>query len=60
MRGRLCDVEGLGAKLQQKETDILELKKTIKMKANELSEMGVKVSVMEQKLENAGKEVSPK
>jgi dynactin 1 len=56
VKGRLCDTEGLGLKLQQKETDILELKKTIKMKANELSEMGVKVSVLEQKLENADKE----
>ena len=58
MRGKLCDIDGLGAKMQQKDDDIMELKRALKMKANELSEYGVKISVLEQKLAHSFKEVS--
>ena len=35
MKAELSDVEGLGFKLEERQKDILELKKTIKMKVKQ-------------------------
>ncbi|TGZ41043.1 hypothetical protein CRM22_011236 [Opisthorchis felineus] len=50
-----ADLEGCRAKLEIKEEEVRELQMTIKSRANELSEMSVRLGLAEKRLENAGK-----
>ncbi|XP_015930705.2 dynactin subunit 1 [Parasteatoda tepidariorum] len=50
------DLENLKFKLEGRETDILELKKALKIKSDELSEMHVRKEMAEKKLEIATKD----
>ncbi|CAH8545445.1 unnamed protein product [Dicrocoelium dendriticum] len=49
------DLEGCRVKLEGKEEELRELQLSLKTKVSELSEMSVRVSLAEKRLENAGK-----
>uniref|UniRef100_UPI00398E4D65 dynactin subunit 1-like n=1 Tax=Pristiophorus japonicus TaxID=55135 RepID=UPI00398E4D65 len=56
LRAEITDAEGLGLKLEDRETVIKELKKSLKIKGEELSEVNVRLSLLEKKLDCASKE----
>ncbi|XP_044150691.1 dynactin subunit 1 isoform X2 [Bufo gargarizans] len=56
LRAEIMDAEGLGLKLEDRETVIKELKKSLKIKGEELSEAHVRLSLLEKKLDSASKE----
>ncbi|XP_061565384.1 dynactin subunit 1-like isoform X1 [Cololabis saira] len=56
VRAELTDAEGLGIKLEDRETVIKELKKSLKIKGEELSEAHVRLSLLEKKLDNSTKD----
>ncbi|KAM8940064.1 dynactin subunit 1 isoform 1-T1 [Pelodytes ibericus] len=56
LRAEITDAEGLGSKLEDRETVIMELKKSLKIKGEELSEANVRLSLLEKKLDSASKE----
>nr|XP_006821979.1 PREDICTED: dynactin subunit 1-like [Saccoglossus kowalevskii] len=56
VKAEICDMEGLGLKLEAKDTDIKELRKHLKLKQEELSEGNVRLGLVEKKLENASRE----
>ncbi|CAH2299225.1 dynactin subunit 1 isoform X4 [Pelobates cultripes] len=56
LRAEITDAEGLGLKLEDRETVIKELKKSLKFKGEELSEANVRLSLLEKKLDSASKE----
>ncbi|XP_042322853.1 dynactin subunit 1 isoform X8 [Sceloporus undulatus] len=56
LRAEITDAEGLGLKLEDRETVIKELKKSLKIKGEELSEANVRLSLLEKKLDNASKD----
>ncbi|KAM4051890.1 LOW QUALITY PROTEIN: dynactin subunit 1-like, partial [Anomaloglossus baeobatrachus] len=56
LRAEITDAEGLGLKLEDRETVIKELKKSLKIKGEELSEANVRLSLLEKKLDGAAKE----
>lgn len=56
LRAEITDAEGLGLKLEDRETVIKELKKSLKIKGEELSEANVRLSLLEKKLDSASKE----
>ncbi|XP_018424016.1 PREDICTED: dynactin subunit 1 [Nanorana parkeri] len=56
LRAEITDAEGLGLKLEDRETVIKELKKSLKIKGEELSEASVRLSLLEKKLDCASKE----
>ncbi|XP_028919004.1 dynactin subunit 1 isoform X2 [Ornithorhynchus anatinus] len=56
LRAEITDAEGLGLKLEDRETAIKELKKSLKIKGEELSEANVRLSLLEKKLDGAAKE----
>ncbi|XP_064382819.1 dynactin subunit 1-like isoform X2 [Halichondria panicea] len=53
VKAELSDVEGLGFKLVERRKDIMELKKALKRKGQELSEAGVKIGLLEKKVKSA-------
>ncbi|KAL2078997.1 hypothetical protein ACEWY4_024741 [Coilia grayii] len=55
-RAELTDAEGLGLKLEDRETVIKELKKSLKIKGEELSEASVRLSLLEKKLDTSTKD----
>ncbi|XP_053560342.1 dynactin subunit 1 isoform X2 [Bombina bombina] len=56
VRAEITDAEGVGLKLEDRETVIKELKKSLKIKGEELSEANVRLSLLEKKLDSASKE----
>ena len=56
-KAELSDNEGLKYKIEEKNNEISELKKIIKIKAQEVEEVKVKVGLLEKKLEVADIEV---
>lgn len=60
VKAELSDTEGLRFKLDEKNHDIVELKKTVKIKVQELSEAAVKIGLLEKRVDNAGTEVQSK
>jgi len=57
VKGELSDTEGLKYKLEEKANEILEIKKALKLKGQEVTEINVKVGLLEKKLETADTEV---
>lgn len=56
VRAEMTDAEGLGVKLEDRETVIKELKKSLKLKGEELSEANVRLSLLEKKLDTSTKD----
>uniref|UniRef100_A0A8C9ZPA1 Dynactin subunit 1 n=1 Tax=Sander lucioperca TaxID=283035 RepID=A0A8C9ZPA1_SANLU len=56
LRAEITDAEGLGLKLEDRETVIKELKKSLKIKGEELSEASVRLSLLEKKLDSSSKD----
>ncbi|KAG7461595.1 hypothetical protein MATL_G00192780 [Megalops atlanticus] len=56
LRAEMTDAEGLGLKLEDREMDIRELKKGLKMKLLALGEANVRLSLLEKKLDTASKD----
>nr|XP_061810853.1 dynactin subunit 1-like [Nerophis lumbriciformis] len=56
VRAEMTDAEGLGVKLEDRETAIKELKKSLKIKGEELSEANVRLSLLEKKLDTSTKD----
>lgn len=56
LRAEITDAEGLGLKLEDRETVIKELKKSLKIKGEELSEANVRLSLLEKKLDSASRD----
>ncbi|XP_042243930.1 dynactin subunit 1 isoform X4 [Thunnus maccoyii] len=56
LRAEITDAEGLGMKLEDRETVIKELKKSLKIKGEELSEANVRLSLLEKKLDSSAKD----
>lgn len=56
VRAELTDAEGLGVKLEDKETVIKEIKRSLKIKGEELSEANVRLSLLEKKLDTSTKD----
>ncbi|KAB0375867.1 hypothetical protein FD755_012510 [Muntiacus reevesi] len=56
LHAEITDPEGLGLKLDDRETVIKELKKSLKIKGEELSEANVLLSLLEKKLDSAAKD----
>ncbi|KAL0970035.1 hypothetical protein UPYG_G00236240 [Umbra pygmaea] len=56
LRAEITDAEGLGVKLEDRETVIKELKKSLKIKGEELSEAHVRLSLLEKKLDTSTKD----
>uniref|UniRef100_A0A8D0G1V0 Dynactin subunit 1 n=1 Tax=Sphenodon punctatus TaxID=8508 RepID=A0A8D0G1V0_SPHPU len=56
LRAEITDAEGLGLKLEDRETVIKEVKKSLKIKGEELSEANVRLSLLEKKLDSASKD----
>uniref|UniRef100_A0AAY5EQZ7 Dynactin subunit 1 n=1 Tax=Electrophorus electricus TaxID=8005 RepID=A0AAY5EQZ7_ELEEL len=56
LRAEITDAEGLGLKLEDRETVIKELKKSLKIKGEELSEASVRLSLLEKKLDTSTKD----
>ncbi|KAI5607351.1 dynactin 1a, partial [Silurus asotus] len=56
LRAEITDAEGLGLKLEDRDTVIKELKKSLKIKGEELSEANVRLSLLEKKLDTSTKD----
>ncbi|XP_062413449.1 dynactin subunit 1 isoform X3 [Pungitius pungitius] len=56
LRAEITDAEGVGLKLEDRETVIKELKKSLKIKGEELSEASVRLSLLEKKLDSSSKD----
>uniref|UniRef100_A0A8C8EQY4 Dynactin subunit 1 n=2 Tax=Oncorhynchus tshawytscha TaxID=74940 RepID=A0A8C8EQY4_ONCTS len=56
LRAEITDAEGLGVKLEDRDTVIKELKKSLKIKGEELSEAHVRLSLLEKKLDTSTKD----
>ncbi|XP_056619843.1 dynactin subunit 1a isoform X4 [Triplophysa dalaica] len=56
VRAEMTDAEGLGNKVEDRETVIKELKKSLKIKGEELSEAHVRLSLLEKKLDTSTKD----
>ncbi|XP_069779442.1 dynactin subunit 1-like isoform X2 [Narcine bancroftii] len=56
LRAEMTDAEGLGVKLEDRDTVIKELKKSLKIKGEELSEASVRLSLLDKKLDCASRE----
>ncbi|XP_075943082.1 dynactin subunit 1-like isoform X6 [Anarhichas minor] len=56
VRGEMSDAEGLGVKLEDRETVNKEVKKSLKIKGEELSEANVRLSLLEKKLDTSTKD----
>ncbi|XP_046908043.1 LOW QUALITY PROTEIN: dynactin subunit 1-like [Hypomesus transpacificus] len=53
LRAEITDAEGLGARLEDRDTVIKEVKKSLKIKGEELSEAHVRLSLLERKLDTS-------
>ncbi|XP_041635097.1 dynactin subunit 1-like isoform X2 [Cheilinus undulatus] len=53
VRAEMTDAEGLGVKLEDRETVIKEIKRSLKIKGEELSEANVRLSLLEKKLDTS-------
>jgi dynactin 1 len=60
VKAELSDTEGLGFKLEERQRDIMQLKTALKMKAEELSESGVKVMRLGKKVAGAEEDCARK
>ena len=58
VKDELSDTEGLRYKIEEKNEEIKELKKNLKLKLQEIGEINTKVALLEKKLEQGGAEVS--
>lgn len=58
VKAELSDQEGLKFKVEEKNAEIEELKKTIRLKDNKVGEINVKVKLLEKSVEVADTEVS--
>lgn len=58
VKDELSDTEGLRYKIEEKNEEIKELKKNLKLKLQEIGEINTKVALLEKKLEQAGADVS--
>uniref|UniRef100_A0A8C7ITG7 Dynactin subunit 1 n=1 Tax=Oncorhynchus kisutch TaxID=8019 RepID=A0A8C7ITG7_ONCKI len=56
LRAEITDAEGLGMKLEDRDTVIKELKKSLKFKGEELSEASVRLSLLEKKLDSSSRD----
>ncbi|TNN50489.1 Dynactin subunit 1 [Liparis tanakae] len=56
VRAEMTDAEGLGVKLEDRETVVKEVKKSLKIKGEELSEANVRLSLLEKKLDTSTKD----
>ncbi|XP_034532296.1 dynactin subunit 1-like isoform X6 [Notolabrus celidotus] len=56
VRAEMTDAEGLGVKLEDRETVIKEVKRSLKIKGEELSEANVRLSLLEKKLDTSTKD----
>ncbi|XP_067098767.1 dynactin subunit 1 isoform X2 [Osmerus mordax] len=56
LRAEITDAEGLGMKLEDRETVVKELKKSLKIKGEELSEASVRLSLLEKKLDSSSRD----
>uniref|UniRef100_A0A673X3D4 Dynactin subunit 1 n=1 Tax=Salmo trutta TaxID=8032 RepID=A0A673X3D4_SALTR len=56
LRAEITDAEGLGVKLEDRDTVIKELKKSLKIKGEEMSEAHVRLSLLEKKLDTSTKD----
>ncbi|KAJ4949658.1 hypothetical protein JOQ06_021167 [Pogonophryne albipinna] len=56
VRAEMTDAEGLGVKLEDREMVIKEVKKSLKIKGEELSEASVRLSLLEKKLDTSTKD----
>ncbi|XP_068569657.1 dynactin subunit 1-like isoform X2 [Cebidichthys violaceus] len=56
VRAEMTDAEGLGVKLEDRETVNKEVKKSLKIKGEELSEAHVRLSLLEKKLDTSTKD----
>ncbi|KAI7814669.1 dynactin subunit 1a [Triplophysa rosa] len=56
VRAEMTDAEGLGNKVEDRETVIKELKKSLRIKGEELSEAHVRLSLLEKKLDTSTKD----
>ncbi|XP_069374721.1 dynactin subunit 1 isoform X25 [Paralichthys olivaceus] len=56
VRAEMTDAEGLGVKLEDRDTVIKEVKKSLKIKGEELSEANVRLSLLEKKLDTSTKD----
>uniref|UniRef100_A0A3B3SLH2 Dynactin subunit 1 n=1 Tax=Paramormyrops kingsleyae TaxID=1676925 RepID=A0A3B3SLH2_9TELE len=56
LRAEMADTEGLGVKLEDREMVIKELKRSLKIKGEELSEASVRLSLLEKKLDSSSKD----
>ncbi|XP_003384705.1 PREDICTED: dynactin subunit 1-like [Amphimedon queenslandica] len=60
VKDELSDTEGLRYKIEEKNNEIKELKKDLKLKLQEIGEINTKVALLEKKLEQAGAECTRK
>ncbi|XP_056298596.1 dynactin subunit 1-like isoform X5 [Pseudoliparis swirei] len=56
VRAEMTDAEGLGVKLEDREAVVKEVKKSLKIKGEELSEANVRLSLLEKKLDTSTKD----
>ncbi|XP_071793613.1 dynactin subunit 1-like isoform X3 [Asterias amurensis] len=56
VKSEICDSEGLGHKLELKESELKELKRQLKLKQEEVSANSVRLGLVEKKLENASRD----
>lgn len=56
MKSMISDMENLKFKLEAKEDDIRELKKALKVRAEEVSEINIRLGLAEKKIENSSKD----
>lgn len=56
VKNELSDAEGLGYKVEEKIKEIVELKKAIRLKGEEVSEGNIRISLLEKKVESAEQE----
>ncbi|XP_032222548.2 dynactin subunit 1 isoform X2 [Nematostella vectensis] len=55
-KSELFDTAGVEEKLLQKESNVREIKKTLKLKSEEVSQANIRIGLLEKRLENASKE----
>ncbi|XP_022080743.1 dynactin subunit 1-like isoform X2 [Acanthaster planci] len=56
VKSEICDSEGLGHKLELKDSEIKDLKRQLKLKQEEVSANAVRLGLVEKKLENASRD----
>ncbi|XP_038070773.1 dynactin subunit 1-like [Patiria miniata] len=56
VKSEICDSEGLGHKLELKDSELKDLKRQLKLKQEEVSANAVRLGLVEKKLENASRD----